>query len=160
MPAADERALHHQVLAGNEDAWRTLYNASYAALDAYVLWRCAGLRNVADDVVQETWLTAVRRIRDFDPKRGRFVAWLRGIAANVLRGHFRRKTALPLLGDDYPAPVDVGRERREEAERIAAALAQLPDRHEAVLREISRWAQRGGDRRRLARRRPRPSNRC
>ena len=106
------------------------HNASFAALDAYALWRCAGLRDVADDVVQETWLTAVRRIGDFNPKRGRFLAWLRGIAANVVRSHFRRKRAQALVGDDHPAPVD----RREEAAQIAEALARLPEDYEAVLR--------------------------
>jgi RNA polymerase sigma-70 factor (ECF subfamily) len=134
MPAEDERRLHRAVLAGDERAWQALYNATFAGLDAYVVWRCAGLGDTADDFVQETWLTAVRRIRDFDPMRGPFLAWLRGIAANVLRGHFRRKTPQPLVGDEHPAPVDSGPERREEAEQIASALAQLAEHYEAVLR--------------------------
>jgi RNA polymerase sigma-70 factor (ECF subfamily) len=134
MPAEDERSLHRAVLAGDEHAWRILYDASFPALDAYVVWRCAGVRSLADDVVQETWLTAVRRIRDFDPRRGRFVAWLRGIAANLLRAHFRRPRAGPLVGDDYPAPGVTALERREEGEQIARALARLPERYEAVLR--------------------------
>ena len=129
-----ERGLHCAVLRGDEEAWRALYNASFAALDAYVLWRCAGLRDVADDVVQETWLTAVRRIRDFDPKRGRFLAWLRGIAGNVLRGHFRRRRTQPLDGDDHPAPADTACENREQAEQIAQALSRLPEHYEAILR--------------------------
>ena len=129
-----ERGLHRAVLRGDEDAWRTLYDTSFAALDAYVLWRCAGLRDVADDVVQETWLTAVRRIQDFHPNRGRFLAWVRGIAGNVLRGHFRRRRGVPLVGDDHAAPRVDGAEQREEAEQIARALAELPERYEAVLR--------------------------
>lgn len=126
-----ERGLHHAVLRGDEEAWGVLYNASFAALDAYVLWRCAGLRDVADDIVQETWLTAVRRIGDFNPDRGRFLAWLRGIAVNVLRGHFRRKWPQPLVGDDHPAPADAECEDRAQ---IAEALARLPEHYEAVLR--------------------------
>ena len=43
MPADDERRLHRAVLAGDEHAWRALYDAAFAGLDAYVLWRCAGL---------------------------------------------------------------------------------------------------------------------
>jgi RNA polymerase sigma-70 factor (ECF subfamily) len=134
MAAGDERGLYRAVLAGDERAWRAWYDATFAPLDAYVLWRCAGLRDVADEVVQETWLTAVRRIRDFDPGRGRFLAWLCGIAANVLRRHFRRRAPQPLAGDDHPAPPDPGPERREEAEQIARALARLPSRYEAALR--------------------------
>lgn len=134
MPAEDERRLHRAVLVGDERAWRSLYDATSAGLDAYVLWRCAGLRDVADDVVQETWLIAVRRIGSFNPNRGRFLAWLRGIAANVLRGHFRRKLTQPLVGDAHPARVATDSEEREQAEEIARALALLPEDHESLLR--------------------------
>src|SRR5437773_1906091 len=134
MPADDERRLHRAVLAGDEHAWRALYDTAFAGLDAYVLWRCAGLRDRADDVVQETWLTAVRRIADFDPERGRFLAWLRGIAANVVRGQFRHRAAEPLVGENHPAPKDGSVRHREQAEQIARALICLPDRYEQVLR--------------------------
>src|SRR5438093_10891686 len=115
MPTEEQR-LHRAVLAGDERAWRTWYDASFAALDAYVVWRCAGLRDLADDVVQETWLIAVRRVSSFDPERGRFLSWLRGIAANVLRGQLRRTAEQPLVGDFHLAPADSTAERRDEAE--------------------------------------------
>jgi RNA polymerase sigma-70 factor (ECF subfamily) len=134
MPAEDERSLHRAVLRGDARAWQAWYEATFAALDAYIVWRCAGLRDLADDVAQETWLTAVRRIRDFDPERGRFLAWLRGIAAHVLRGQMRRKRPEALVGEEHPAPADRSREQREQAEQIARALARLPERYEAVLR--------------------------
>src|SRR2546421_10121193 len=138
MPAEDERGLHRAVLAGSEQAWRAWYDASFAALRAYALWRCAGLRDLADEVVQETWLTAVRRIRDFDPARGNFASWLRGIAAHLLRNHFRREDRrngkpLPLSEKRAPSVVS-GLERQEQAEGVARALAALPERSEAVLR--------------------------
>lgn len=131
-----ERALRRAVLAGDERAWQTWYHESFAGLYAYVAWRCAGLRDLADEVVQDTWLTAVRRIRRFDPEAGSFKAWLRGIAANVLRNHLRRRcrTAARVvpLGGQPPAP-DAAADR-ERAERIARTLAGLPERYEAVLR--------------------------
>src|SRR5919201_1956083 len=86
-----ERGLLDAVLAGDERAWRTWYEESFDGLYAYVLWRCGGLRDRAHEVVQETWLTAVRRLRAFDPEQGSFAAWLRGIAANVLRNQLRRE---------------------------------------------------------------------
>jgi RNA polymerase sigma-70 factor (ECF subfamily) len=134
MPAQDERTLHRAVLGGDTRAWQTLYDATFAALDGYIVWRCAGLRDLADDVVQETWLTAVRRIRDFDPQRGRFVAWLRGIAAKLLQNQLRRRFPEPLVGEEHAAPADASHEQREQAEQIARALARLPERHEAALR--------------------------
>jgi RNA polymerase sigma-70 factor, ECF subfamily len=134
MSAPDERTLHRAVLAGDPQAWQTWYDATFAPLDAYFVWRCAGLRDLADDVAQQTWLTAVRRIRDFDPSKGTFLSWLRGIAANVVRGQLRRRMPQPLVDEDYPTPADCGTERREQSEQIARALAGLPDRYEAVLR--------------------------
>src|SRR5437868_6777582 len=74
-----ERGLRAAVLAGDARAWQTWYDEAFAALDAYVLWRCGGLRDLADDALQETWLVAVRRIRRFDPAQGSFAGWLRGI---------------------------------------------------------------------------------
>jgi RNA polymerase sigma-70 factor (ECF subfamily) len=137
-----ERALRRAVLAGDESAWRAWYDECFDALFAYVLWRCAGLRDVADEVVQETWLTAVRRVRHFDPAAGPFAAWLRGIAAHLLRNRFRRArrhaalapALCPQLAGPAPEQADAVAMRRERAERVALALAELSERHEAVLR--------------------------
>jgi RNA polymerase sigma-70 factor (ECF subfamily) len=134
-----ERGLRRAVLAGDEQAWRTLYEEAFAELHAYALWRCGGLRDLADEVVQETWLTAVRRIRTFDPKQGSFLGWLRGIAAHLLRNHLRRRerrsaTALTALPSETAEPAEAALERREQAERVALALTRLPERYEAVLR--------------------------
>ena len=129
-----ERSLRGAVLAGDETAWRAWYDESFDGLYAYALWRCAGLRDLADEVVQETWLTAVRRVRDFDPERGRFAGWLRGIAAKVVANQLRRRRRhlgrTHSLNHDLPA----AEVQRDLAERIAHALAALPERYEAALR--------------------------
>jgi RNA polymerase sigma-70 factor (ECF subfamily) len=129
-----EERLRDAVLAGDEAAWRSLYDSAYAELWTYVVWRCAGLRDLAEEITQETWLVAVRRIGDFDPRQGRFVAWLRGIAVRALQNHFRRRRPeQPLSGHD-PAEPGGADERREQAELIARALAELPEHWESVLR--------------------------
>jgi RNA polymerase sigma-70 factor, ECF subfamily len=127
-----ERGLRDAVARGDAAAWRAWYEAEYPALEAYVLWRCGSSRDLADDVLQDTWLTAVRRVRRFDPVAGPFQGWLCGIAANVLRNQLRarrRRSARqePLAND--PAAAD-----RRRAERVAEALATLPERSEHVLR--------------------------
>ena len=128
-----EAALRDAVLAGDAAAWRTLYDGAYAELWVYISWRCAGMRDVAEDVTQETWLVAVRRIRDFEPRKGRFLAWLRGIAVHVLANHLRtrrRRPEQPLADCDVLAQAEPP---SEQAEQIARALAALPERSEAVL---------------------------
>src|SRR5262249_4365690 len=133
-----ERGLRDAVLAGDEQAWCALYAASFDGLRSYAHWRCAGLSDLADEVVQETWLVAVRRIRSFVPDRGSFVGWLRGIAPNVVRNQWRREAhrngGLPQSKNGAVEPADFGLQRREEAERVARALAELPENYEAVLR--------------------------
>ncbi len=135
-----ERGLRSAILAGDQHAWQIWYEESFESLAAYVAWRCAGLRDLTDEVVQETWLTAVRRIRSFDPEQGSFVGWLRGIAANILRNRFRDKSRhgreVSLQNGDLPQveAMPIRREDTDLAERIAQALATLPERYEAVLR--------------------------
>lgn len=131
-----ERVVRDAVLAGDAAAWRSWYAEHFDRLLAYARWRCGGLADLADDVVQETWLTAVRRLRSFDPARGPFFAWLCGIAANAARNAVRSRRRLrarsrPLTPADQPAGAvpDAGK-----GERVAAALAALPEHYETVLR--------------------------
>lgn len=130
-----DRAVHRGVLAGDSDAWQTWYDESFEPLYAYVLWRCRGVKEFADEIVQETWLIAVRQIARFDPARASFLDWLRGIAGNVLRNQHRRRLRArrehSLEGE--PAGPDPG----DDAERdlaVAAALTELPAHYQAVLR--------------------------
>ena len=130
-----ERGLLGAVLAGDERAWRTWYEESFDGLYAYVCWRCGGVRDLADEVVQETWLTAVRRIRSFDPGAGSFAGWLRGIAVNTLRNHLRRRGRRTQPLDSYgPVCQPADSSAADRAERIARALLSLSERYEAVLR--------------------------
>jgi RNA polymerase sigma-70 factor (ECF subfamily) len=135
------RDLHRReaVLAGDEAAWRAWYEEAYAPLQSYVLWRCASLRDLADDVLQETWLMAVRSIRRFRPEDGSFLGWLRGIAANVVRNQLRQRRRRM----DRQGPLDAepscngtlhAHELLERSERIASALSTLPEHYESVLR--------------------------
>jgi RNA polymerase sigma-70 factor (ECF subfamily) len=135
-----ERGLRSAILAGDQRAWQTWYEESFEGLTVYVAWRCAGLRDLGDEVVQETWLTAVRRIRSFEPERGSFAGWLRGIAANILRNHFRgagrhSRNVQSLNGScsAYQAMAEPS-EEADVAEKIAKALSTLPERYEAALR--------------------------
>jgi RNA polymerase sigma-70 factor (ECF subfamily) len=129
-----ERGLRDAALAGDPAAWRALYDGAFDRVAGYVRWRAGGVADLADDVLQEAWLTAARRLRAFDPGKALFAAWVAGIAANVLRNQLRaarRRRARPLTADPVAAPPA---DSDEKAERVAAALAGLPDRYEQALR--------------------------
>ncbi len=133
-----DRQRRDAVLAGDAAAWRQWYDDHFDRLAGYVRWRCGGLPDLADDVIQETWLTAVRRLRQFDPARGPFFGWLCGLAANAARNAVRGRRRYarrvgPLATDPDPSVPDVGAEAFDGG-RVAAALAALPDHYESVLR--------------------------
>lgn len=134
QPGNEEFALRAAVLAGNDAAWQVLYDRHVDALYAFAWYRSGRRADRADEVVQETWLAAVRRIEAFDPARGAFESWLKGIAANVLRNQRRRwrrdEQAEALCDEDLlqePAPPENG-------ELIGLALTALPQRYQTALR--------------------------
>jgi RNA polymerase sigma-70 factor (ECF subfamily) len=133
-----ERAIRDAVLAGDAAAWRHWYDALYERLEDYARWRCGGVSDLTEDVVQETWLVAVKRLRSFDPMQGSFFDWLRGIAGNAARSAIRARSRLQkrsrqlVPGDDSPSVEVAG--ASDQRPRVAAALAALPDHYEEVLR--------------------------
>jgi RNA polymerase sigma-70 factor, ECF subfamily len=135
-----ESMLRAAVLAGNEDAWRTWYDETYDELYRYVQWRCGGRRDWADEIVQDTWLVAVRSVRRFNPKKAAFLAWMRGVAVNVLRNELRRRRRSPKFeqsadeGIHETTATESEHDDRQREQRIAAAFDALSDREEAVLR--------------------------
>lgn len=133
--AGCERTLRDAALVGDADAWRTLFEGAFRALDGYILWRCGGRRDWADEILQESWLIAVDRLGNFEPSRASFVAWMRGIAANVIRNHLRRERrrqgherngSPEVIEPDYAESV-------ERQRRVMQALAALPEHYERIL---------------------------
>lgn len=137
MTQAEEIVWQSLAARGDRSAWECLFESAYDAVAAYIHWRCAGQVDLADDVRQETWLLAARKVASFDPKQGRFAGWVCGLAANVLRNQLRGKRRRllrysPLQGHEA-APVAQA-DPDDHALRVAQALAELPERYEAVLR--------------------------
>jgi len=67
---------------GNERAWSILFDQHFQAVYCYCLSVTGGRQDVAEEIVQQTFVTAARRISSFRPDRGAFRAWLHGIARN------------------------------------------------------------------------------
>ena len=123
-----ERLLRDAAAGGCPHSWRALFDTASGTVRTYVRWRAGGWTDLADDAEQETWLTAARKLRSFDPTRGPFAGWVCGIAANVVRAQLRKRRLLPLPENlAAPQPCD-------KPARVAAALATLPENYEQVLR--------------------------
>jgi RNA polymerase sigma-70 factor (ECF subfamily) len=105
--------------------------------------RLGGPGTDVEDVVQEVFLVAKRRLRTFTGD-GRVTTWLFRTTANVVAAARRRRRVRRWLGSapDDEQPVGMGAagpapaealERREEAARVYRALDGLPERLRRVL---------------------------
>ena len=120
------------VARGDEAALAVLIDRYAARVHAYLL-RHSGNREDADDLLQETWVRIARSAKSFDSAR-RFRSWIFGIATNLARDLFRRRTtkerALRTLAMSAPtAPAADSADRGE----LRARIAKLPENMRTVL---------------------------
>jgi RNA polymerase sigma-70 factor (ECF subfamily) len=106
------------------------------------LFSLTGSRETAEDLFQETWVRVLERGHQYDGK-SRFEAWLFAIARHLAVDLLRKKAPQSLddLADSgeaevearpAPSPVDL-LSRREDSERVGAALGHLPPAYREVL---------------------------
>jgi RNA polymerase sigma-70 factor (ECF subfamily) len=109
----------------SEDDIRRIYQATIDDLYRFVVRRCDGDRELAEDIVQESWLRAVRTwaargIPDVP------LAWLTTVSRNLLANHFRRRPHEPL--DEGVAGRTADESPGDSGERqslVTRALARL-----------------------------------
>jgi RNA polymerase sigma-70 factor (ECF subfamily) len=142
----DHRDLAARAAAGDRAAFEALAADCREPLEALVRQRLGkallGAMSV-EDVLQETFLRALRSIQRFEPREERaFLRWLGGIAMNVIREAAARPRHEPLIAleDFEPAAAHVSPSRRLQREerlaRLEEALATLSPEHRRVLRLV------------------------
>lgn len=143
-PLPDEtQAWVSRALAGDQQAAAELVRRHHEDV-ARVLWRFARQPADLDDLVQETFLRALRGLRSWRSERP-FVHWLRRIAANTGRDFYRRHAVrqrwqadLPRTPDESTPLVEAIDPRPDPAAAAAAdevkgLLARLPPDDAALL---------------------------
>ena len=156
----DDVALVERLVGGSETALAELYDRHADAIFALVN-RMTFDRGIAEEVVQETFLTLWDRAETFDQRAGSLAAWLHTIARNRaidrLRAAGRRPTLVgfasgPGVDDDATAALDrlmagntvvagaVPSLGPEEAvsrgalrDAVRAAIAGMPDHERTVI---------------------------
>lgn len=143
----DDRRLALACARGDVEAWKTLIEHMQVPI-AHLVTRLLGPQEV-EDVTQEVFLRAFRAMPAF---RGdcRLSTWIYRIALNLCRDRARRNSRRPALfsldeplltedgevrwqlADAQPAP-DEQIQHIELEDRVAEALAMLPDIHRSVL---------------------------
>jgi RNA polymerase sigma-70 factor, ECF subfamily len=94
-PEARDEPLHvERAKAGDRDAFSQLVRMHQAVVRTYVSVHIRGAE-VADDLAQEVFLRAFRRLDSFQlPECGSMRPWLLGIARNLLLEHLRAPARL------------------------------------------------------------------
>ena len=144
MPA-NPTAILPAIAAGDTVAVAELYDRHGSTLYALLL-KILGDRSDAQEVLQETFVTAWRRAGDFDPRRGSEIAWLVSIARNRAIDRLRSRNLravreeeagreIPIAG---PSVVSSGDAERgailgQLRTRMQSALAELPEAQQSVL---------------------------
>lgn len=137
-PAADARetALVARARDGDVEAWARLYQEHFDRVFKHVTY-LTGDVHAAEDLVQETFARAFVGLAQFEA-RASFVGWLRGIAVNVVRKHWRARyrgdEALDQLATMSRGVVAGGASdpegahlRQRRAEVLLVVLASLPE---------------------------------
>lgn len=132
-----DESLLAAYLGGDEAMFGQLVHRYERPLHAFIC-RLTGEPRVAADLFQETFVRVVAHAGRFEG-RSRFKTWLYAIAANLCRSHIRKKKHREVpLSADAPDPIDGGlspngaARGHEIGERIAAAVATLPDTQREV----------------------------
>ncbi len=135
-PISDDQLLG-ALTRGETWAMSAIYDR-YARLVYALALKILNDRGAAEEAVQEVFVKVWRRARDFDAERGKFSAWLAGIAHNHAIDELRRRRirpaasveqdddALAELADHAPAPHDLA-VANFERRRIGDALRAIPN---------------------------------
>lgn len=131
-PPSDEGDLIAGVLHGDAAAFRLLYRAHAAPLFRLALRLSGGREPAAEDVLQEAWMRAIRRLSTFE-RRSSLRGWLSGI---VVRCSLERIRADSRAGEWFP-DLDVAagpaRATPEASIDLERAFEALPPGYRAVL---------------------------
>ncbi len=125
--------------ARDTQAFLALYDRYFPRVYTYFRCRCADLQ-ACDDLTAQTFEQALTHLRDFDPERGSFAAWLFGIARNNANAALRQKLRtlwLPLEAllsrpgnDPPPEEAAIAADRRS---LLASCVRALPPRQRDLL---------------------------
>ena len=137
MTQSDDDALMQRAGAGDRAACGVLVQRHLRPVTAFA-WRLLTDRDDAEEVAQETFLRLWTEAPRWRPGGAKLSTWLFRVAHNLAIDRIRRRRpTAPLDGaidpvDPRPDPAEAYAED-ETGRRVAAALADLPERQRAAI---------------------------
>jgi len=152
----DQKLMLRYADHGDVDAFEVLVSRHEQPVLNFILKRC-GQRQVAEDLLQETFERVVRSADTYEPK-AKFTTWLYTIARNLCIDRARKQdgstevsidqpvgddpdgeTFVDRMADEEASSASVEHDRRTFREKLEQALDELPEKQREVfvLREFS-----------------------
>lgn len=133
------------MLSGSEEAFTMLYRRYQPGIYRFAR-QMTGETGLAEEVLQEVFLTLMRHGRSFDSRRGPLSAWLYGIARNCIHRCLERERPYVALetGTDEENTADLlpdcasehglaDLESRQTVEQVRRAVLALPENYREVV---------------------------
>src|SRR3982750_2192865 len=140
LTPAELVGLIEEVAKPDQAAFERLYGATRAKLYGVVL-RILRRQDLAEEVIQETYVKIWNSAGQFNPALASPITWMASIARNRAIDIVRKKTEVSI--EEEPSAMDVGadspdplarREMTEELRRLLECIGRLePDRQRLVL---------------------------
>ncbi len=125
-PEDADGSLVRRLQVGDPAAQADLCRRFGPVLHRFATSRLAGDRDLAEDIMLEVLVDAVKNFRRFDPRRSTLSAWLHGIARHRLQRARRKQRRSRSVPDSALVPLDTLQElvsAPDPASRLAERLA-------------------------------------
>jgi len=92
----DESELIQRLIAGDETSFRTVVRQYYPSMHAFA--RAIIGESLAEEVIQESWVSVIRALPDFE-KRSSLKTWILRIVSNTAKNRLRKESRLVSFED-------------------------------------------------------------
>lgn len=126
----DKEVVAKFLASRSESAFRTLYQR-YASYLYQMAIRLSGHRTeIADDLLQETWITAIRKLDDFE-WRSTLKTWLTSVLINHSRAQWRKAEMKVVKEEMIEEPFEIPDYHTHQD--LENAISSLPEGYREVI---------------------------
>ena len=137
----DLSKIIESILAGDKNQFRIIIHEYELMLRSYLATKLYS-QDLVDDLAQETFITAYKKIAAFDTEKS-FHSWLFGIAHNHLRNHFKTTQRRTSAMDKFREHIFVNIEEEllgaseslndDQMGRLLHCISKLPDKLSEII---------------------------
>ena len=133
MDRSEEQNIIRMAVQGNELAWEMLFKQHFKPIYNYCLKLTAGNSHDAEDITQQAFITAARKIHKYKADTGTFRHWLLGILKKCTLKHYAKKHKSIPFDHALLKYLENPEKRCPPGLLIYETLALLPTRYSKVL---------------------------